>query len=355
MSIPVTVIVPSLDPDEKLLRVIRGIAEAGFARLILVNDGSKPENTVWFEKAAELALEKGLRVEVLRHAKNLGKGRGLKNAFNHYLCDTDGSVGVVTADGDDQHTTADIVRCAQALLKQPDTIFLGCRNFSLEGIPARSRFGNRMTSLMFRMACGMKLSDTQTGLRAIPNTCLSAFLDLEGERFEYETNMLLEMKRRQMPYAEVSIDTVYIEENKSSHFRPLIDSMRILRVLSRFLLSAGASFLLDIGLFVLFGWLLRRLPGSSSAFAATILARIFSSVFNFTVNKNLVFQNRGTVRKTAVRYYALCAVQMLCSATLVAWLVGLAGAVWSVPLKLLVDVILFFISFQIQQGWVFRE
>jgi len=355
LSIPVTVIVPSLDPDEKLLRVVRGIAEAGFSRLILVNDGSKPENAVWFEKAAQTAREKGLRVDILRHARNLGKGRGLKNAFNHYLCDTDSSIGVVTADGDDQHTTADIVRCAQSLVKHPDTIFLGCRNFSLPDIPPRSRFGNRMTSLMFRIACGMKLSDTQTGLRAIPNSCLSAFLDLEGERFEYETNMLLEIKRRQMPYAEVSIDTVYIEENKSSHFRPLIDSMRILRVLARFLLSAGASFLLDMGLFILFGWLLRHLPGSTSAFIATILARVFSSIFNFTVNKNLVFQNHGTVRKTAVRYYILCVVQMLCSATLVAWLVGLAGAVWSVPLKLLVDVLLFFISFQIQQGWVFRE
>ena len=108
-------------------------------------------------------------------------------------------------------------------------------------------------------------------------------------------------------------------------------------------------------MFILFGWLLSGLPGSRSAFLSTIFARVFSSIFNFTVNKNLVFQNRGTVRKTAVRYYILCAVQMLCSATLVAWLVGLAGAAWSVPLKLLVDVLLFLISFQIQQNWVFRD
>ena len=148
---------------------------------------------------------------------------------------------------------------------------------------------------------------------------------------------------------------MYIEENKSSHFRPLIDSMRILRVLFRFLFSAGASFLLDIGLFTFLSWLLRRLPVTKGVFLATVLARIVSSVFNFTVNKNLVFQNHGETKRVAVRYYALCIVQMLCSASLVSLLVSMTGPVWSVPVKLLVDVLLFFISFQIQQGWVFRE
>lgn len=355
MSLPVTVIIPSLNPDDKLLEVVAGLADAEFSRLILVDDGSCPDCQKWFQLAIELAAEKGLRVELLRHAKNFGKGRGLKTACNHYLCDPGDSMGVVTVDGDGQHRTGDILRCAQALVAQPDTIFLGCRDFSLPDIPPRSRFGNRMTSLIFRVACGMKLSDTQTGLRAIPNALLLVFLDLDGERFEYETNMLLEMKRKNMQFEEISIGTVYLEENRSSHFRPLIDSVRILKVLFRFLFSAGVSSVLDVGLFTFLSWLLRRMPLQNGIYLATILARVVSSVFNFSVNRNLVFQNHSSVKKVAVRYYILCFVQTLCSAELVSLLLGIVGRVWSLPVKLLVDTILFFISFQIQREWVFRE
>lgn len=354
MSLPVTVILPSLNPDEKLLEVVEGVAQAGFSRLILVNDGSSTEHQPFFEQAVQLAEKSGVQTELLCHAKNLGKGRALKTAFNRYLCCPGDSVGVVTVDGDNQHKKEDILRCAQALAGQPDTIFLGCRDFSLPDIPPRSRFGNKLTSLIFRAACGMKLSDTQTGLRAIPNACLLDFLDLAGERFEFETNMLLEMKQKEMLFQEIPISTVYLEENRSSHFRPLADSLRILRVLFRYMLSAGASFVLDLGLFTALSFLFRGLPLQYSVFLSTILARLVSSAFNFSVNKNLVFQSHGNVRKVAVRYYLLCVVQMLCSASLVWMLLEVLGRGWSVPAKLLVDVLLFFISFWIQREWVFR-
>ena len=122
MSLPVTVILPSLNPDEKLLAVVEGIIKVGFGRMILVDDGSSVEHQIFFQQALALGKEKGLSVDFLRHAKNLGKGRGLKNAFNYYLCHPGDSVGVVTVDGANQHRAEDILRCAQALVASPDRL-----------------------------------------------------------------------------------------------------------------------------------------------------------------------------------------------------------------------------------------
>lgn len=355
MSNPVTIIIPSLNPDEKLLDVVESIAEADFSRLILVDDGSKAENRVYFDRALEIAKGADIPAVLLRHGKNLGKGRALKTAFNHYLCDTEGCVGVVTVDGDNQHGIEDIKSCAQALVKRPDTIFLGARDFSLEHIPPRSRFGNRFTSALFRFVCGLRISDTQTGLRAIPNSCLMDFLDLAGERFEYETNMLLEMKAKGFPFQEIPIQTVYLDENKSSHFNPLVDSLRIMRVLFRFLASSGASWLVDMGLFTLLQFLLRGIPITASVFLSTAAARLCSSLLNLALNRIVVFRQRGNLRDSVFRYYVVCAVQLLASAGLVSGLLHFLGRAWALPVKLCVDTLLFLASFQIQREWVFRK
>ena len=355
MSLPVTVILPSLNPDEKLLAVVEGIIKVGFGRMILVDDGSSAEHQKYFQQALALAEEKGLSVDFLRHAKNLGKGRGLKNAFNYYLCHPGDSVGVVTVDGDNQHRAEDILRCAQALVASPDRVYLGCRDFSLPHVPPKSRVGNRITSFLFLAACGIRLSDTQTGLRAIPNCFLSQMLDLQGERFEYETNMLLEMKQQGIPFAEIPIETVYLEENRSSHYRPLVDSLRILRILMRFMLASGSSLVLDLGAFALLSYLLRGQSLATSVVLSTVLARIISSMYNLSINKLIVFKNQQRFAGVAVRYYLLCGIQMLCSAVLVSIFTGLVGRVWSVPVKLAVDTVLFFASFQIQREWVFSN
>lgn len=355
MSYPVAIVLPSLNPDEKLLKVVSAIAKTGFSRLILIDDGSLPEKRMYFDQAVSIAGKTGLSAELLRHAKNLGKGRALKDAFNYYLCDPQGCLGVVTVDGDNQHHIDDICSCAQSLQENPDTIFLGARDFSLEGIPPRSRFGNRFTSLLFRVICGLRLSDTQTGLRAIPNQCLMDFLDLSGERFEYETNMLLEIKAKGFALQEIPIRTVYIEENKSSHFNPLADSLRILGVLFRFLAASGASWLLDLAIFTLLQILFQRLPITASVFLSTAAARICSSVLNLSLNRTIVFRQQGNLTRTTVRYYILCTVQLLASAGFVSLLLHFLGRAWAFPVKLCIDTLLFLASFQIQREWVFQK
>ena len=355
----ISVVLPSLDPDEKLTAVIDGLLEYGFSHIILVNDGSKPENLHFFTDAAQAHPE----IQLLNHEVNRGKGAALKTAFSWFLKSKPDGLGVVTVDGDNQHHPADTRACCEHML-ETGHITLGCRDFSLPQVPARSRFGNRTTSFVFRLFCGIRLSDTQTGLRAFPRDTLEFLCGVAGDRFEYETNMLLEMKTAGLPFDEVKIRTVYIEENKSSHFNPLKDSWRIYKLILahffRYTLSSIASAVLDIGLFSLFTRLFSSsFTGLALDAAATGLARLLSSLFNFFLNKKLVFRS-GVATGTAIfRYYALAVPMMLAQALFTDGFTALLklkqGSLLHTLVYALVMTALYFVSYSIQQRWVFAN
>ena len=208
----ISVILPSLDPDEKLIAVIEGLLEYGFTDIILINDGSRPEKEAYFQAAAQHP-----QVHLLVHPVNLGKGAALKDGFRYFLEHRPQAVGVVTVDGDNQHHPEDTRACCHRMLQTGHCV-LGCRDFSLEQVPPRSRFGNRTTSLVFKIFCGMTISDTQTGLRALTRSALEILVDVPGDRFEYETNMLLAFRTYDIPFDEVKIRTVYLEENRAPIF-----------------------------------------------------------------------------------------------------------------------------------------
>lgn len=220
------IVLPSLDPDEKFDRVVEELVHCGFAHIVIVDDGTGPQGQEHFEKAAAFPS-----CVVLHHGVNKGKGCALRTAFRHVLDELPEVRGVITIDGDGQHLTKDILACGQRMLREEDKVVLGCRNFDEAGVPARNSTGNKLTSRLFRLFYGIRLSDTQTGLRAIPRSCLEDFLRIEGDRFEYETNMLLWMKRHGIVFLEQPIATVYDPEDYSSHYHPVKDSLRIFRVM----------------------------------------------------------------------------------------------------------------------------
>lgn len=345
----VTVILPSLNPDHKLLEVINGLISHGFHRILVINDGSDSEHMEPFEKAAQYS-----QCIVLRHYKNLGKGRALKTGFNYFLCHPEGDIGVITVDGDNQHHIEDILACARLLEEHPDSLILGCRDFTQSDVPARSRFGNQSASFLFRTLIGLQISDTQTGLRAIPTKWIYEFVDLFGERFEYETNMLLEIPRLSIPIREQKIRTIYLDENTGSHFRPVQDTLRICRLLIKFLLASVASFAVDILAFSLLTFLLNPLDLSKRILFATAGARILSSIVNFLLNRKAVFVRPNQRKGSVIRYYILCILQAAASYAGVYLLSTLTNGAGSTLWKILVDTILFLISFQIQREWVFR-
>lgn len=355
----ISVVLPSLDPDEKLNAVIDGLLEYGFSDIILVNDGSKPENLHYFTDAAQAHPE----IHVLTHEVNRGKGAGLKTAFNYVLENRPDCLGVVTVDGDNQHHPEDTRACCEHML-QTGRITLGCRDFSLPHVPPRSRFGNRTTSGVFKLFCGITLSDTQTGLRAFPRDTLELMAQVGGDRFEYETNVLLAMKTNGLPFDEVKIRTVYIEENKSSHFHWLKDSWRIYKLILahffRYTLSSLFCAGVDVGMFALFDHLLASSEAAVHDTVPYVLARVISSLLNFFINQRVVFQSRENTGKALLRYYAVAVPQLLVQMGLtngVFWLLHVgSNAGWLRSLwYIIVMTVLYFISYAIQQRWVFAS
>ncbi len=352
----ISVVLPSLDPDEKLVAVVDGLLEYGFSHIILVNDGSKPENLHYF---TDLAAQHP-QITLLHHEVNKGKGAALKNAFRWFLQNRPDGFGVVTVDGDNQHHPEDTRACCEHMLKTGRTV-LGCRDFTLDHVPARSRFGNHTTSAIFKIFVGMTISDTQTGLRAIPRRVLEELVDVYGDRFEYETNMLLAFKTKGIDFDEVKIRTVYIEENKSSHFRVIHDSWRIYKLILahffRYTLSSLISAVVDTGAYALLSWAL-PLSGFALTAAAGVSARVISSLLNFFMNQRLVFRTKVDTKKAMVRYYCLALPQMAAQVLLTQGVYALFGIPDSANflravLYAIVMTVLYFLSYMIQQRWVF--
>ena len=348
----IPIIIPAYEPDEKLIKLLGELKNADLNPVILVDDGSD-KNTYGeiFDKAKS---EYG--AVVLRHAVNLGKGRALKNAFNYCLNEYPDLVGVITADSDGQHTTTDIRRVKDELSEFSDSLVLGCRNFDESGIPARSVFGNKTTSKVMGFLTGVKVSDTQTGLRAIPSDFMKYLLNEKGERFDFETNMLLAAGNTGVPIRQVDIQTIYIEENKSSHFRPIRDSIMIYAVFGKFVISSLSSSVIDMLMFALFCRLLRGAEGLFIGYImlATILARLISATYNFMVNYKVVFKGKGSKIIAAAKYVMLALLIMLLSGYGVTFLHGLWSTVPEVFIKIPVDTVLFLLSFVIQREFVYK-
>ncbi len=349
----VTIVLPSLNPDEKLNKVVDGLLSAGFEDIVLVNDGSDEAHLEPFRQAAAHK-----EVTLLTHEVNKGKGRALKTAFSYVVDNRKQTAGVITVDGDNQHTVKDIRACAEKMLECKDKVILGCRDFIQDNVPWKSRVGNVSTSLVFRLFCGIKISDTQTGLRAIPYQYLPLMCEVEGERFEYETQMLFAIKKNHIGMEEVKIETVYLEDNASTHFDPIKDSLKIYKIIFKFMISSGTSFLIDYGIYSLLVFLIGgNFSRGLRLFIATFAARAVSSICNYAMNKKAVFKSKASVSRSLIRYYILCVFQTAASYGLVYLLSSLcrAGSFLEIVLKLAVDIVLFIISFQIQHRWVFKE
>lgn len=346
------ILIPSLDPDEMLGKYVKGLKEAGFDKIVIVNDGSKNDNLKFFPEKDEF-------VEIIKHAVNQGKGRALKTGFHYILNNysSDEIAGVITADADGQHSVEDTAKVAQELVKKRNFV-LGTRNFDEEQVPFKSRNGNKITTNVFHLFFGKRIHDTQTGLRGIPYGFLKKCLTLKGERFEYEINMLIDAVRSELTISEVSIQTIYFDSNRATHFSAVKDSVRIYSVILgeflKFSISGVLSSVIDVGIFAfLTKVLFHGLSVNASTFAGTVIARVLSSVFNFSVNRQ-IFCSDGVVGKSLFRYYVLCVCQLVASWLLVVFV--FKQIQWDTTLiKVIIDTCLFFISYQIQRRWVFKE
>ncbi len=359
----IAIIVPSLNPDEKFTKAVDGMRSVGFSRFVLVDDGSDENHKKPFELAKQYP-----DTDILVHPVNLGKGQALKDAFEHIYNNLPEIEAVITIDGDGQHTPEDALKLAQKLIEDSNKIVFGCRDFDQKNVPTRNKLGNKITSKVFKLLFGMKLSDTQTGLRGFPRKYLLPLVnEVEGSRFEYESNMLMFMNDTGIPFCEVPIQTLYIEENKSSHFDPVKDSIRIYKPIIKkskslkFMFSSVASAFFELILFTILNYVFKNVALLwLQTFLTTGLSRIFSAVLNFSINKSLVFHNNSSVKKAGGRYIVIAICQYAASYLLCLLFfsllnrVGIIGFIRTL-VKLAVDLFLFFISYFIQKNWVFKN
>jgi glycosyltransferase involved in cell wall biosynthesis len=334
------VLVPAWQPEVSLAALVEQLIAVGFGAVVLVNDGSDEEHSLVFT-----TLPQSRVVTVLTHAVNLGKGRALKTGINHILGLPLEIQAVVTADADGQHRIADIVAVAQRLLAGNEAVVLGTRSFDAD-VPLRSRLGNQLTRVIFGFITGARIADTQTGLRGFRRELLPELMVLDGERYEYEMTVLAHVCQHRSP-VQVPIETVYIEGNRSSHFDPVWDSMRIYFVLVRFYFSAVLAAAVDFA-------------GFSIAYAVTgnilvsvVIGRL-SSLVNFALNRRFVFRSGASITATLWRYYALVfAVGALSYGSI--WALT-RHAHWNVfAAKIAVDSVLSLVSFSMQRTFVFRR
>ncbi len=308
------ILIPSYQPDGKLAPYVSALCDAGFAKIVVVDDGSGADYDGVFDSLPAL----GEAVKVLRYTDNGGKGCALKTGMRYLLEECLACRFIVTADSDGQHTVADTLRIAEALHEQGDGLLLGSRDFSLPHVPRKSRMGNRITTAVFLMLYGKKVADTQTGLRGFAREELPRFIAVRGDRYEYEMNQLIECAAARMPIRALTIDTVYENNNEGSHFRAFRDSARIYRcIFGGFLRFMSASLLcsgIDYGLYLLLNNLLKVwAPALDHEFrlffiqfvlrigVATIAARLVSGTLNFFVNRSFVFASKSRPGMTIMR------------------------------------------------------
>ena len=340
MEEKIAALLPAYKPDETFVTLCRELRFLGF-NVWVVDDGSGEEYRHLFDTVQDQGCT------VLRHAVNLGKGRAIKTGINAIADSTDPIRGVVTADADGQHAVDDIKKVADTMLQKPSALITGCRRLSNQA-PLKSRLGNAASRYAYQFVTGTACHDTQTGLRAIPFEALKACLAIPGERFEYEMNMLLRLREMRLALHEVEIETIYLDHNKGSHFRPFQDALRVFSVIIRFAMTSLLSFLIDFAFYAFFLGTVKLTPALSFA-----CARLISSFINFLLNRAVVF--RGLGGKGAVfRYYMLVILLLLVGSGLVELVSSLVGysAAW---MKIPVDALLFFVSFWIQREYVFKE
>ncbi|MCD4852516.1 bifunctional glycosyltransferase family 2/GtrA family protein [Arthrobacter sp. AK01] len=334
------ILIPAYEPDHQLINLVQKLQEADpWLTIVVVDDGSGQDFQDTFDAAARLGCH------VLSYAVNGGKGHALKSGFA-FIAERFPGHDVVCADSDGQHGVADILAVADRVRHVTASMVLGCRNFSGD-VPARSKFGNTVTRGLFRLATGQRITDTQTGLRGYRADMLPWLVSVRGQRYEYELNLLLEAQQAGYGIDSVEIATVYLDHNSGSHFRPVADSIRIYAPLLKFLGSSLSAFAVDLAMFVILS------AFTDSLLVAVVGARLVSASVNFMVNRRVVFEHGKdtSLRAAATGYVALVIVLLAANYTAIWALTSIS--VPDLPAKILTESALLFVSYAVQQRFLF--
>lgn len=215
------ILIPSYEPDESLVTLVKKLKDLKF-EIILVNDGSGEKYDYIFDQVKD-------QVNYIKQMPNRGKGQALRMGFSYANLHCENFDFVITCDGDGQHAVEDILRVNERLIKTKRPVF-GVRKFD-ENTPKRSRNGNFMSRLCRTMITKDYISDDQCGLRGFPMKLMNELITIHGDHYEYEMNVICTFQMKRFRYEEIVIQTIYLDNNSSSHFSPGLDTFRIQRVI----------------------------------------------------------------------------------------------------------------------------
>ncbi len=332
-------LIPAYKPSSVLINLATELKQNGLT-VIIVNDGSGKEYEDIFNNCKDKAY-------ILHHMVNAGKGAALKTGLSYIQHNYGNDCVVVTVDADGQHTVKDTVYVLNKAEQNPSALVLGSRKL-IGNIPARSRFGNTVTRFVYRTFSGVKLQDTQTGLRSFCGEHIPKLLQIGGSRYEYEMNMLLEFAEQKIPIIEHEIETIYENNNSSSHFNPILDSIRIYAQILKFSASSFIAFIIDYILYTVLLYFTHNLTVSN------ISARIISASVNFTINRKVVFKSKEGFWKSAVKYFLLAIIILIGNTTLLNFLVN-QFSFDRMLAKLITEILFFCFSWFTQRFIVFKR
>ncbi len=233
------ILIPAYEPTEELIKLLKTINKEFIT--IVVDDGSGTKFKKIFDTAKEYA-------HVISYDVNKGKGYALKTGLK-YINDKYKDYYVITMDSDGQHKIKDALKLLDYAKKNKDTLVLGKR-IRGKKVPLRSKIGNSITRFIYKLVTNVNVYDTQTGLRVFSSNLVPFLLNIKGDRFEYEMNILLACPKNNIPIKEIEIETIYINNNKGSHFNTFKDSYLVYKNILKSLFKLFIIFLIDYILFI---------------------------------------------------------------------------------------------------------
>lgn len=311
-------LIPIYEPTDKVLPFLSEFQKDDFDVFLVVDDGSGDDYAAIFAEAKEKTV-----FPVLSYPTNKGKGHALKTGLRKLLSEHPDLDFVVTADGDGQHTREDILKVRDFAAKTPSKVILGSRDFS--SAPPKSASGNKWSARYFTLSTGVKIRDCQTGLRAIPHEAFDMALHTYGNRFDFEMNFLLPASR-EFGIREVPIQTIYEDGNRGTHFRPVADSLLIMRTPIAYLIVGLLSFATDMVAF----YLLQRFAFVNAAtvgmdlLLSYLCALAISAPFNYAMLGTVVFHHSRLFHNALYKFVVL-ALTCTLSSFFFTWTLSLIG------------------------------
>ncbi len=299
------VIIPAYQPDKALVNLVNEINESGFG-IIVVDDGSGKDYKNIFEQIED-------KSHVITLEKNAGKGAALKSGFAAVKSVFPDCRHIITSDADGQHKIEDIIRVKEELANQSEMV-LTIRKRKGK-IPFRSKIGNDLSKFVYTILTGHYFFDNQSGLRGFSAKHIDWLCMVKGEKYDYELNVIYYADKQAVPITTIAIEAVYIDDNKSSHFEPLKDTLRIYKLLFSSAWVSFVSALLCEILIVLSGIFF----GNRLIYLTVPSAGVIAAFFSVIINRFIAFRNfkygDGTraVIFTIIRFVAYTLMCMLIS------------------------------------------